>query len=504
VLAACGSVTERGGTDGEQGAVAVPPKPPTDPTQPPDPPDWDPQMPPEQPACDATITVSSTGSSLVVTDPAVLSRFSLERVLDQLLALSGNEGASADELVRRMFDTQNDAASGVFGDNAHCDDPSNRAFKNGPAVDCPRAEGALAKSAGLFVPGDPDYFAPIAVVNRFDLMSQGLGTCGEHRIVYGKWSGRTDPANRLFLIFEGVIPNPWPGDINGCRAVAEAWGSLDKETDPEIIGAKLEALFFEGGGGYRPLVHPDHFGIKGNEDDPYGSSHGQVRVSQRMQDPWEMREYRLLMPMPGENRPPLFFEPATAKNNPIPELFDLTVPTETAVQFRDEFLNRDLWNLAQKDFVQIRMQTSNMHNGGESAVSGAAGVDYLSHASGVDGQDFMSRITSMMDLMQLGQDCPPDDPLTAKSIVQRASMQTCAGCHSPEKFLGPERKIGCGLTWPSTLGEVHIDEKGALSPAMTDVFLPRRANVLQTYLQACDMEAVFGNLAPGGMDAIPK
>jgi hypothetical protein len=85
--------------------------------------------------------------------------------------------------------------------------------------------------------------------------------------------------------------------------------------------------------------------------------------------------------------------------------------------------------------------------------------------------------------------------------VHRASMLTCAGCHAPEKFLGPERKIGCGLTWPSTLGEVHIDEKGTLSPAMQEVFLPRRADVLQTFLQACDMNKIHENLDPA-MDGV--
>jgi hypothetical protein len=501
-LAGCGPVS--GGTDVDPGAHVVPPTPPGEP--PIDDPDWFPQVP-ETPACDATITVSETGNALVVTDPAVLSRFSLDRVLGQIIDLAAGSGAAGwtpDEALRRMFDTQNDAANAVFPGNAHCDDADNKAFKNGPAVDCPRAEGTLASSDGLFIPGDPDYFAPVALVNRFDLMPQSLSTCGEHRIVYAKWSGRTDPADRLFVIFEGIIPNPWPGHLMGCRAVAEAWGSLDKETDPEVIGQKLEELYFNGIGTLMPLVHPNHFGITGNEDDPYGSSKGQVRVSQRMQDPWEMREYRLMVSSDAQNTSFVSFEPSTVKNNPRPELFNLTTSTEKAVGFREEFLNKDLWNLAQKDFRHIRMQTSNMHNGGESAVSGDADVSYLSQATGVAGQDFVSRVGTMLESMQLGQDCPPEDPLDAQAIVNRASMLTCAGCHAPEKFLGPERRIGCGLTWPSTLGEVHIDETGTLSPALKEVFLPRRANVLETYLQACDETTIHENLEPGGFDAIPK
>ena len=80
--------------------------------------------------------------------------------------------------------------------------------------------------------------------------------------------------------------------------------------------------------------------------------------------------------------------------------------------------------------------------------------------------------------------------------LRGTTVLSCAGCHAPSKFLGPERKIGCGLTWPDTLGEVHIGEKGALSEAMTSVFLPRRASVLQTFAQACDMAAISENLLP--------
>jgi hypothetical protein len=44
-----------------------------------------------------------------------------------------------------------------------------------------------------------------------------------------------------------------------------------------------------------------------------------------------------------------------------------------------------------------------------------------------------------------------------------------------------------------------------LSPALTGVFLPRRAKVLTTYLQGCDMDAILANLvpAPFGGDKLP-
>jgi len=472
----------------------------------PPPPD-DPFNPGNAPPCDATFKVTST-NALVVTDPAVLANFTLERVLDQIILTSGSQNLGALEMLQRLFDTENDAANAVFTKNAHCDDVDNRAFKNDTATDCPRAEGALAKSAGLLTPGSPDYFMPIAIVNRFDLTPQSLMTCGEQRIVFAKSSGLTDPNNRLFLIFEGSLPNvsgsPW-----GCYSAAKNWASLTDETDPAEITAKLEEIFFVGtktidGFPVPPVVHADNYGVIGSEDDAYGASHGQIRVSQRMQDPWEMREYRLLRSEQVPDRPAMVFEPATVKNNPIAELFDTTLQSEKAIGFRNDFMGKDTISLAAPDLAHLRMQTSNEHNAGESAVSGDAQTNYMTYATGIAGQDFKSQIDQLLESAQLGSDCPAEDPLNGDAIVRRAEALTCAGCHAPEKFLGPDRKIGCGLVWPNTLGEVHIDEKGALSPALQDVFLPRRAEVLTMYVQACDLQEIFDNLTPGMTGGIPK
>jgi hypothetical protein len=52
---------------------------------------------------------------------------------------------------------------------------------------------------------------------------------------------------------------------------------------------------------------------------------------------------------------------------------------------------------------------------------------------------------------------------------------------------------------------VHIDENGSLSPALTDVFLPRRASMMTTFLQACDADAILNNLQPNPPSSgIPK
>ena len=69
-----------------------------------------------------------------------------------------------------------------------------------------------------------------------------------------------------------------------------------------------------------------------------------------------------------------------------------------------------------------------------------------------------------------------------------------SGVRNPDwlaaQFLGPERSIGCGLTWPDSLGQTHVDEHGQLSPALKEVFLPRRAELMMKILQACTTEGL--------------
>lgn len=461
-------------------------------------------MPPTPPTCDPTISTASDGPALLVRNPEVLERFSLKRVLQQLLDRGGETGMTPIELAHRLFDTQNNAAGGHYDDNMHCDTLGNGAFKNAPAVDCPRAEGALAGSSGLFVKGAKDYFAPIALVNRFDLTPSTLNTCGEYRIVYAKWSGRTDPNDRVFLIFEGALANPFPGDMNGCRPAANLWGSLEKETTVEAIADRLEAFYFTGMPGLAPVIDPSHFGLFSNEDAAYGHTHGQVRVSQRMQDPWEMREFRLVHVDPALPGPSLVFAPITVKNSPMAELFSPASPLPLASEFRSMFLDVDLAGLASGDVTRIRMQTQNLFNAGESAISGPAQANYVEHGMSGDGAPFAAAIEQRLANTGLGDGCPGDDPLTAEAVLKRASVQSCAGCHAPQKVLGADRKIGCGLVWPATLGEAHIDEHGALSPALKDVFLPQRADVLSTYLQACDWTKIQSNFQPTFFGELPK
>jgi len=106
-------------------------------------------------------------------------------------------------------------------------------------------------------------------------------------------------------------------------------------------------------------------------------------------------------------------------------------------------------------------------NAGESAISGPAGAGYAEATSNGDSSAFLGAIAKSIDASGVNMACPPDDPITATDILHRAAVESCAGCHAPENVLGPTRKIGCGLTFPESLGTAHINENGDLSPEVT-------------------------------------
>src|SRR6185503_6442971 len=156
---------------------------------------------------------------------------------------------------------------------------------------CPRAEGSLAASDGFFTPGHKDHFYPVAVVNRFDLMPIGGSTCGEYRIIYAKESGKTDPNDRVFLIFEAGLQNPTSWCEDSCRPVAEFWKSLEDAKSADDLGQELRHFFLEGLGKFGPTISLGHLGNDSGGSGYYGTT-GQLRVSQHIDADWEMRELR--------------------------------------------------------------------------------------------------------------------------------------------------------------------------------------------------------------------
>lgn len=441
--------------------------------------------------CDETRRVASDDEALLILDPEILKSFSLQRVLEQIVSTSqaknGTVTITPTELLQRLFDTENADANAVFADLVHCDGEGNPAFISNPGAGCGRVEGRLARSPDLLVPGQPDSFVPIALVNRFDLAPANFASCGEYRMVYAKLSGKTDPKDRAFLIFEASLFNP-TRELAACRPVAELWAALPTTGDVGVRTRQLEALFFGGVAGLPPVVHAEHFGFSGGCE--YGSSCGQVRLGQGMQAPFEFRQFRL--PAPTERR--LSFVPVTDGGALLPELFDASQRDRgTEAMF---MVGGELPTLIATDAAHIKVGGFPGYETGASALDGDTKPDYVArmqaHPERVTLESQLSDELAKFDLSA----CPPDDPLTVEAVLARTSAVSCAGCHAPERLLPPGRKLGCGVVWPSSLGAAHIDEQGNLSEALTTVFLPHRAEVLSTFLQACDVSAVRANLQP--------
>ena len=397
------------------------------------------------------------------------SRFTVTRIMKHIRDSSGlARPQDGHELFRRWWDTQNRGTTGRFPDNPHCDD--NGGLVNGYAVACPRNEGALATA-------QPDSHFPVALIYRPDLAARDGSTCGEARVVIAK---PNDAAGRNLAIFEAAIPNPAPGcGVAGCRKIAQFWANLSGiDSYPQRLDA-LERFFFIGlkqaqdGVTTRPALDAANLGLP----DAAGARRGQIRTNQFMTGPstrvWQLREFQLARACTGASCR-LFFEPVTVKGNPWGGLFNDTDPHPAGPAFRADFLGQ-LQALAAQDVNALGMSVGSAYNSGQSNASGAENR-YTSQLALGDPAGFRQAITDK--LAELGIS------LTADDMAARATTQSCGGCHqlSNNAALGGQGPAGDPLTWPPSAGFVHVVENGNRSPALNNVFLPRRKQLLQQYL----------------------
>lgn len=423
--------------------------------------------------------------SLVVTEQPILERFPLQRVLDQLVAQSGVRGLTSLALFQQWWDTQNPGPG--LGLGPHCDDEKNattgEATLNTFPYECrehPAEGGEAASDPFLGTANNPAEYIPIGLFNRFDLAPADGSHCGEHRIVYARRSGiDPDVSNRNFLIFEAMLPNPLPRQgLRGCFLIAKFWFDLTRQNSLVRRADELERFYFRGIANIPPVVHVNHFGQNALEA-------GQIRTNQFMQigaDPtvWTLREFKLRRTCTGGRCTALRVAPVTNKENPFGPLFGATGTHPRTEQFWSHFVGH-VATLAAGTVPDIAFDDmDDRYNSGQSQASGDSRETEYAHHFGPGASPLRSDIQAA--LTALGSALTPDD------IVARAQALSCAGCHR----LSRNANLGGGLTWPNPLGFTHVSERAPetvdgvtrfqISEALTTVFLPKRKQVLDDFL----------------------
>lgn len=406
----------------------------------------------EQAVGSCPVSGTDISRSLVVTDPVALAKFSFKRVMTKIRNTAGVGGTQTNKGVfqqwMRTFDT------GPGG----CDDPE--IDPNGYGLVCPRTHEAKLATIDPFATGATDTFQPTGLFDRFDLAPKNGANCGEYRVVFALHPDNVNIFGRGFLIFEAALPNPHPEQgLAACLPVAQFWQDLTNDNDAASRAAKLEKFYFTGTAvpGFPAVIDAHHYGLAA---DGTATAAGQVRTNFFIDNfEWHLREFKLEHGAGGK----LAFDHVTVKTNPANELFDGT--HANAAAFRTAFV-KQVKSLTSSNVNLIHMSIDDDFNEYES-VSQRADVVYRNSANGA------MRTAIQNELTRLGSG------LTVDNILDRATTQTCAGCHQVSNGVD----LG-GVRWPSSLFFVQIDENSNLSSALTTKFLPRRKRVLEAFINS--------------------
>ena len=389
--------------------------------------------------------------SLVVTDPVVLAKFPFKRTMTQLLTSAGVTGESTKSLYQSWMAT--------FGPT-DCTNPKIDPNHYGEV--CPRPDEFKLASVDPTNVNDPTQFVPVGLFNRFDLAPKNGANCGEYRIVYTLRS--TAIPGRGFYIFEATLPNPSPAQgLAGCLPIAEFWQSLSSVTSSTTLASRLEKFYYLGTAipNVTKVVDAHNYGLALN-----GAAHGTGQIRSNMFidfREWHLREFKTSLACPaGSTACTLSIDHVTVKTNPANELFDGT--HAKAPLFLQQF-PAQVKSLISTDVSTIGMTIQNQFDEFES-VSQRFDVDYQQFT------DPQLTTAIQTQLTQLGSTLQP------VHVLRRATTQTCAGCHQ----VSNNADLGGGLTWPSSLIFVQIDEGSNLSDALQNHFLPHRKTVLDAFI----------------------
>ncbi len=354
--------------------------------------------------------------SMLITDQVILQNFTLQRVLNQLVARSGVTGLTGGQLYQQMLDTQN-PKPGLFEAGApHCDDfhTNGQPSFNGLPRRCPTAEAALAAA-----PFGPTDYIPLAIVNRFDMAPADGSNCGQYRLVFARQA--TAPTDKLHFIFEATLPNPHPErGLGGCRDAALFWASLTTNNSAVDRRDQLEQFFFDGIAGYAPAIDPANFDGSANQSG--------VRALEFGGEPNRPRfyQFRLTKNCNG-GACTLRMMTDVLEDAPPATYFDGNNTSDVARASRDSFVSQVAsLTIDDANLFQMHLPTNYLMADSDAVegdpLSMYANVGFDRGLNTPDGVAFKARIDA--ELQRIGSH------LTAEQVVVRAVMRSCKGCHA--------------------------------------------------------------------------
>ncbi|MCX4242875.1 hypothetical protein [Paraliomyxa miuraensis] len=412
--------------------------------------------------------------SLIETNEAVLATFSLRNVFHRLAINSGmkSEPSSTHDL---LIDTANDSGTAHLANMEHCDDELTDGVPslNGYPVQCPRAEGGQI--------GNLDQWQLIALVNRIDLAPADGSHCGEQRMIFS-----SNAQDRMFIIFEAQIPNPDPAcGVAACRPLAEFWEQQSAITDIEERTTRLRKAFLASwpelsAAGFPPFMRAQHM--------TFGT--GQVRTNNFDQFPWDLKEFKLVEGPGGR----LSVQRVPVASNLFGPLLDDGFAHPNGPMCRQAFIDA-LDGLLVDDVNLMALDVPEACLAGESLDEFDNLYDFQ---IALGSQGFRDAIQA--ELAALGSD------LTIDEVAARAAFAgSCIGCHQQQ--VGADLGHGVIAPFSGGLGFVHVEEfftescgPGggtcfAISPALQDVFLPFRHQVMLELLAECPDACALAPLA---------
>ncbi|HEX7669999.1 MAG TPA: hypothetical protein VF395_10460 [Polyangiaceae bacterium] len=416
--------------------------------------------------------------SLIETRKDVVSAFSLEQALT---ASQVNAGLSPDPvlLYHELIDSYASAANGRLASAIHCgDELTNGAPSlNGYPLRCDRAERFQFDNLGRWF--------PTAVVNRLDLAPVDGAHCGQQRVIFAN-----NANGRMFVIFEAQIPNPHPEcGLDACRPLADFWANMSSVSDPTVRRDKLLAAFTTGvpellAAGFGPFLSVTNLSV----------GTGSIRTNNFDDGQWTLRQFRLLSDPLGQTR----VIPFPVSDAPHGALWDDTASFPAGAHCRQSFedavpqLLSD--NPAEMGFV-VDGECLDAESPNDDTTQ-----NYPFHLGNGSGT-FRNRLEARL----VGTGLTPED------IATRARFAgSCIGCHEEAAGVG----LGRGVRSPVSNGFVHVDEQNletcggapcfTVSPALKQVFLPRRLTALNALLGGARTCGVVSPPGDGGVSPAPS